>query len=592
RARRSTADWPVSDPNAEAAPPREALAWTAVTLLFTAASLLYFWPLLRHFGDHIGPDLGDPLFNLWVLKWGAHEIRLGLPNLWNGNVWNANIFYPTKGTLAFSDHLLGPAAELVLFLEVFPNAIAGYNFLFLSSFVGSALAVCWMLRKSGLSWPAAVLAGWMYSFSSFRLSQMSHLQILIAQWIPLALWFWDRLLTERTAKNAALFLLFYLLNLSGGCYLAYMIHFSLLAIFLSRAPTVGRDLFSLRSLRVLIPVAGVAALAVAAFFLPYVRISRTQGLSRPKAEIEFYSAKLASYFSPSPENGYFGDEANRLLHQALGDSADRFFRPENSLFAGFLPTILFFAGAWAAWRERRKDPADPWVRGLVLSGVFCFILSFAWAFLPLARIVPGLSGMRVPARFYAFVSLTVVYFAARGVDFLRRRVQRPRARAALLAGLAAALLIELAPWGFRTERLPREGELPQVYRWLRDELSVQGLVELPLYGDSRENDYLYASTVHWKPIANGYSGYMAPSFDALANQIFRLPGVAGFDLLRKLKISHIVVHAQPPLRIKEVRRWERRHGEGPEREMEKVYGSEDDGIFVYRVLAAPAQDGP
>ena len=587
----------MSRQEGEATPARRVLVWTAVACLFTAVSLVYFWPLPRYWGDHIGPDLGDPLFVLWVLKWGVHQIRLGLPNLWNASVWNANIFYPTKGALAFSEHLLGPAAELFLFLKVFPNAIAGYNFLFVTSFVASALTVCWMLRKSGLSWPAALLAGWMYAFSSFRLSQIGHLQILIAQWIPLVLWFWDRLLAERTAKNAVLFLLFYLLNLSGGCYFAYMIHFSLLAIFLSRAPTVGRDLLSLRSLRVLVPVAVVAALAGAALFLPYARVSRAQGLSRPPAEIEFYSAKLASYFSPSSENFYFGERADRLLHQALGDSADRFFRPENSLFAGFLPTILFFVGVWAAWRGRREGPSpgDPWIRGLVLSGLVCFVLSFAWAFVPLSRILPGLSGMRVPARFYAFVSLTLVYFAARGVDFLRSRVPGPRARAALVAGLAAILVVELAPRDFRMERLPREGELPQVYRWLRDEPSVKSLVELPLYGDSRENQYLYASTLHWKPIANGYSGYMAESYLELFNRLRDLPGVVGFAQLRSMGISHLVVHVQPPLRIKEVRRWERRHGEGPEPQMEKVYGSEDDGIFVYRLLGAPeapARDGP
>jgi len=583
----------VNVQDGESTPRRQVLVWAAAACLFTAVSLVYFWPLPRHWGDHIGPDLGDPLFVVWVLKWGVHQIRLGLPDF-----WNANIFYPTRGALAFSDHLFGPAAELVLFLKVFPNAIAGYNFLFVTSFIASALAVCWMLRKSGLSWPAAVLAGWMYAFSSFRLSHMSHLQILIAQWIPLTLWFWDRLLAERKAKNAALFLLFYLLNLSGGCYFAYMIHFAMLAIFLSRAPTVGRDLFSLRSLRILVPVAVVSALAAAALFLPYLRISRAQGLSRPSTEIEFYSAKLASYFSPSNENFYFGESANRLLHQFLGDSADRFFRPENSLFAGFLPTILFFVGAWAAWQGRRRRgdnrPADPWVRGLALSGLLCFALSFAWAFVPLARVIPGLSGMRVPARFYAFVSLTLVYFSARGVDALLSRVPGPRTRAALVAGLAAILVVELAPWGFHVERLPREGELPQVYRWLRDEPSVKGLVELPLFGNSRENEYLYASTVHWKPIANGYSGYMAPSYDQIFNRILVLPGVVGFDLLRSMGISHIVVHVEPPIRIKDVRRWERRHGEEPEPEMEKVYGSEDDGIFVYHILTPPvttAQDG-
>jgi hypothetical protein len=240
-----------------------ALAWLAVLLLYTAGVLVYFWPLPRLLGDHLGPDLGDPFFNLYVLKWGAHQIQLGLPG-----VWDANIFYPTRGALAFSDHLLGPAAELVLFLRAVPNAVAGYNFLFLSSFVASALAVCWVLRRSGLSWTAAVLGGWMYAFSCFRLGQMAHLQILIAQWIPLTLWFWDRLLARRTAKDAALFLLFYLLNLSGGCYLAYMIHVPLLAILLSRAAAERRELVSPRSLRVLAPVALVAGVAVAAFFLP------------------------------------------------------------------------------------------------------------------------------------------------------------------------------------------------------------------------------------------------------------------------------------------------------------------------------------
>ena len=90
--------------------------------------------------------------------------------------------------------------------------------------------------------------------------------------------------------------------------------------------------------------------AAAVLFLPYVRVSRAEGLSRPSTEIEYYSARLASYFSPSAQNFYFGERTSRWLHEEMGDSADRFLRPENSLFAGFLPTILFFIGIWAAWR--------------------------------------------------------------------------------------------------------------------------------------------------------------------------------------------------------------------------------------------------
>jgi hypothetical protein len=40
----------------------------------------------------------------------------------------------------------------------------------------------------------------------------------------------------------------------------------------------------------------------------------------------------------------------------------------------------------------------------------------SWAYLPLARIVPGLLSMRVPTRVYPFVSLALVVLAARGID--------------------------------------------------------------------------------------------------------------------------------------------------------------------------------
>jgi hypothetical protein len=559
--------------------------------LYTALTLVYFWPLPRLWGDHIGPELGDPLFVLYILKWGAHQIRLGLPD-----VWNANFFYPTRGALAFSDHLLGPAAQLVLFQTIIPNAIAGFNFLFLSSFVASALATCWVLRRSGSSWAAAILGGWMFAYSSFRVSQTPHLQILIAQWIPLTLWFWDRLLTGRTVRNAALFLLFYLLNLSGGCYYAYMIHFPLAAILVSRALEQRRELISARSLRLFVPVALAAGAAVAFLFLPYVRVSRTMGLTRPHSEIQEFGATLVSYFSPSSENRYFGPSTRLFLRSILGGAAELFFRPENSLFAGFLPTIFFVVGvmgAVAAWRRRRarprETPRNVWSRGLALSGLVCFALSLTVVYEPLMRVVPGLSGMRVPARFYAFVSLTLVYFAARGVDLVLQRLPGPRARAALVVGLGLVLAVELAPRRLNWDVVTRAEEMPVVYTWIRDEPTVRSLIELPIHADTRENQYLYASTVHWKPIANGYSGYIPRPHEELANRIHFLPGLAGFDLLRSLWISHILVHARRADRAEVLRSWEARFATGPERQVDRVYAA--DGFYVYRLLDASGGSG-
>src|SRR5436305_14332092 len=111
--------------------------------------------------------------------------------------------------------------------------------------------------------------------------------------------------------------------------------------------------------------------------------------------------------------------------------------------------------------------------------------------------------MRVPARFYAFTSLTLVYFAGRGADLLLRRVPGPRTRAALAVGLAAVLAVELAPRTLDWERLPREEEMPRAYFWLRDQPAVQALVDLPIYNDVRAHETLYTSTEPWTPYASG-----------------------------------------------------------------------------------------
>ncbi|HXO21697.1 MAG TPA: hypothetical protein VOA87_17430, partial [Thermoanaerobaculia bacterium] len=584
--------------------------------LYTAVALFYLWPIATVFRDHLAPEPVDPVFNLYVLKWGVHQIRLGLPHL-----WDANFFYPTRGVLTFSDHLLGPAFELALLHPLVPNAIAGYNLLFFTSFVLSGLATCFVLRKSGCSWPAAILGGAMFAFSPYRLSQLNHIQILLAQWIPLTLWSWDRLLAERTAKWGGLFLLFYLLNLSGGCYFAYMIHVPLLAILVVRAASERRRLVSPAARKVLLPVALVAFAAAACLFYPYARVAREQKLVRDPSEVVKNAAAFASYWSPARLNSYAPSAGDRQWVRENEPWKMPFLRSENSLFAGFLPTLLFAVGCGDFWRRHRQRPAlplgggrrltlgallvlallaygagdaitlklvaaeeppgpavwaglgalfagalgawlflrrrwggnsflraaemnpwDPWERGLALSAALCFLLSHPLVYVPLMRIVPGLAGMRVPARFAAFLSLSVVFFAARGLDRLLPRMARRSTRALAWSALAIALFVELAPLPIRWVAIFPESEFPEVYQWLAGRSDVRALAEIPFHSNSKETAYMYYSTLHWKPIANGFSGYIPPSHDELASRLRPLPDADDLDFMAGLGITHLVVH--------------------------------------------------
>jgi hypothetical protein len=606
------------------------MAFAAV--LYTMLGLIYLQPIWRVWQDRIAPNTSDPLFVLWILKWGAHQIRLGLPD-----AWNANIFHPTRGTLALSDHLLGPAAQLALFETVIPNAIAGYNFLFFTSFVLTGLAVCWVIRRSGASWTAAVLAGAMYAFSPFRIGQLNHLQLLLAQWVPLTLWFWDRLLAERTMRRAGIFLVFYLLNVTGGSYLAYMIHIPMLAMLINRAASHGRGLIEARSLRVLIPTGLIAGVALAAVFLPYVRIGRELGLARDADEIGLYGATSLSWLSPARDALWFGPVAKAFVKRRLGPIAEPFFRTENALFAGFVPTLLAGIGLWVVWR-RLCSPAVPlsggrravlaallvlaaaawiagdvvtlsrtraeglpqfavatwiglflvacgalavwawlrrrwglgpvlrwrdmeaWERGLALSGIVCFALAHPIAYVPLMHVLPGLDGMRVAARFAIFVSLALVHFAARGLDVLLERLRGRGARFALIGALFVVLALELAPRSVRWARLERQEDFPQVYSWIAQQGDVRALLELPVRPNNSEAIYMYYSTVHWKPLANGFSGYRPRSHELITSRMRFLPDAEGLDLLSDLWITHLVVHSKA-FRNKPgmLPRWEREH---------------------------------
>ncbi len=577
-------------------------------LLYLAFTLLCLRPGWGDLSSAIAPDLGDPLFNLSILKWGAGQWAAGLPDY-----WSAPFFFPLERTITLSDHLLGPSAFVALFTALVPNAVAAYNFLFLSSFVLSGLATFWVLRQCGLGRAAAFAGGLIFAFSPFRMDQRSHLQILLAQWVPLVLWFWDRLLAERTGKKAVLFLLFYALHLSGGNYLAYMIHLPMAAILAVRARELRSELFSRRSLAVLAPVALGCILLLAAVFYPYT-VPTGLDLERGMSEWRHWGASAVSYFMPGISNWYFGDTLWSLQ------------RPENTLFAGFLPTLLAVMGLAGLWRERERQSAVPlssrrrlllavlltvaalawllgelhtlrnlerltlfrasvglhgyrrpalllgvallawlglsrrwtgrwpawtlsrggWERGLLAAGGISFLFSFPIVFVPMAEVLPGLDRMRVPARFYVFVSLAVAWLAALALDRLARRW--PGRHGAVVTGLLlVAIGGELVPRAMAWNPVPDEAGLEPVYQWLGRQPDVTAVLELPAGEVLPDISYMYRQTFHHKPLINGYSGFIPPTYYALLGRCcFPIPDDETLEVLRSLGVSHVIIH--PPER--------------------------------------------
>jgi hypothetical protein len=330
--------------SAEESPRRSGRAargeWIRLALALAAYALLavvYLRPIWRLFDSQLTQPVADPLFNLCLLKWVAHEI----PRHFAG-FWDAPFFYPERNITAHSDHLLGPGLVAAGFTTLVPSFVAAMNFLVLSSFALCGATTCFVLRRCGLGWLAALAGGCMFAFAPFRWEHLSHVQMLQMQWIPLTLWTFDRLLARATPARAVAFLVCYLLHLGGGVYLAYMIHVPLFALLVSRlaARLRGAERAAPREWLVWSATAATAATAAGALFVPYWRSGLTWGTEVQR----IWGASVLSYLQPSSRN----------LYAALWPAVLQ--RPENALFPGWCAAAFGVAGLWSLWRRFRNPP--------------------------------------------------------------------------------------------------------------------------------------------------------------------------------------------------------------------------------------------
>ena len=73
-----------------------------MTAVYLATSIVITWPLATVMRRQIAGDLGDPLFNCWILQWTGGQVLNALRGDFSAlsRYWDANIFYPAPLTLA------------------------------------------------------------------------------------------------------------------------------------------------------------------------------------------------------------------------------------------------------------------------------------------------------------------------------------------------------------------------------------------------------------------------------------------------------------------------------------------------------------
>jgi len=130
-------------------------AWHAAAA-YLALTIVATWPLAGGLGRDVPADLGDPVFVMWALAWDCQQLLAILRGDFArlATFFDANIFHPLPLTLAYSEHFIAQAVQVLPVWVLTGNPILCYNLLYLSTFVLSGLGrICSSVRSPAIRAP-------------------------------------------------------------------------------------------------------------------------------------------------------------------------------------------------------------------------------------------------------------------------------------------------------------------------------------------------------------------------------------------------------------------------------------------------------
>jgi hypothetical protein len=489
----------------------------AMLVVFTLLTAVMTYPQVLHLHDGIH-DEGDPLMLTWVLAWIGHQLPRAPAHL-----FDANMFYPERRTLAYSETLLLPGilAAPLHWLGVHPLLV--YNLVFLSGFAASGAGMALLVRTLTQSTGAGLVAGIVFAFLPFRIDHYAHAQLQQTQCLPLAMWAFHRLFRAPRLRDGVLF---------GACTAGQVLSCMYYGLFLIPYVTVvGGTLFladrSMRQCRAaaLAAAAVVTTMAVLPLGFAYFDARRIVG-ERGRLEIENSGATWEAYLA--------APEASLVYGRTLA----RFRRPERQLFPGIAAVAL----AAVAVVSGPVKIVAAYLLGLLLA--FDVSLGFNGITFPLLydHVLP-FHAVRIPARMGLFTGFSLAVLAGIGFARLAERMKSRKAERLACLGIAAVLLVECAARPVIASVNP---EIPEVYDDIvrdRGDGPTATIFEFPtsLFDNPA---YLYYSTSHWQHLVNGYSGFFPPSYWRLVEAVANFPDQRSMTEIRRHGTNYVVVHGE------------------------------------------------
>jgi len=308
----------------------------AIIGLFLIITLVMTYPLALRLGSSLR-DMGDPMLNAWILSWNIDQfVHFNVSGF-----FDANIFYPQKKTLAYSEFLIPQSLAALPVKLLSGNPVLAHNFVVLLAFLTTGLGMFFLARHLTRDTLAGAAAGLIFAFSPFMFAHLYQVQVLTAGGIPLAFLFLHKFFASDRLKDLLLFGLFFSLqSLANGYYALYLTLFAGLFILVM---TLVRKKYRDARFWWKMALCGLLILVcISPFFYQYLQVQKEMGFKRDIGG----HASLTSFLATSSINTLYGK------------FTARFWRIEGELFPGVAAFLLACCGAFFALRLK-KPPPDP-----------------------------------------------------------------------------------------------------------------------------------------------------------------------------------------------------------------------------------------
>ena len=494
-------------------------AYAIAALAYSIIAILMFSQISGNMGRLVPGTGGDTYQNLWEIWWVGYATFALHTSIWSTHL----LFWPVGANLI--DQTMMPIGAL---LSVPFQAISvpfAYDLLFLSGFPIAGLTAFTLAKYLTHNNYASFFGGLVFTFSTIHIAQSyAHIDWIFVGWIPLALYFYLRMINGEgsIANSLGLGISFVLVSFMGDLEQSIMVVLLFILILIGYLvfKNARRKLMN-RNFAIQLVLAIAFAFIIGSFgYLPVLSLITAKGgissvnYLNTVAANEQWSDSIASFFLPSYYNGIFHNASLSYYSIYKGDPT------ESVSYIGYVVILLSLYAIYLKRKALLMWVVIAIVFGWMATGPYLQIGGTATS-IPgiylLYHYIPGINVVREPGRFDIIFELAAAMLAAVGLDlFMNRYAKGQNARRNCIALLVIISIIFLignngAPLSNAVANVTSTSvHVPRVYGLISRIPGNFSIMQLPALPDQSSLDVnlypgeaTYYSSIARKPLVGG-----------------------------------------------------------------------------------------